>query len=402
MSVTEPLTARVVVPGGVRSGIVSGPGDASKHGDGPRVLVCSALGLGHYADLVRAAAVVCEAAETTSHMAVVARILGVPVVAVSGAVALLRPGANVSVDSEAGLVYPAPSIPKDRARPAVVALPPSGIDYQVSIIPWPGIVERINRSRGRQPARLFLRSEFVWIANATYPIDLLDSRGAGAVVETLVTELRPVLSAMPKNQILNFRGLDIRSDQTHEFGASVSTAEANPQLGVHGARMLLRQPEYLLSELSAIAQLRSEGFRNLEYSLPFVTLAEEFAEARDLAESRGLGDVPLGLFVETPACVSELSAILEAGPVAAVYVGTKDLTQLVLGADRDNPELRGLLKLTQRPVLHAVGTAVRDAASAGVNCFVFAFADDLPALLSAVPEVSGVSLTGSEYISQVS
>jgi phosphotransferase system enzyme I (PtsI) len=133
--------------------------------------------------------------------------------------------------------------------------------------------------------------------------------------------------------------------------------EANPVLGLRGLRLSLARPEVFRVQLRALARAAVHG--PLRVMVPLVTVAEEFARARALLVEevealRGRG-VPaampaFGMMVETPA-----AALAIAEFDADFYsIGTNDLTQLVMAADRDNPAVAGLRDSLNPAVLELI------------------------------------------------
>ena len=138
---------------------------------------------------------------------------------------------------------------------------------------------------------------------------------------------------------VNFRVLDLGSDK---YMDSMPRHEANPALGHRGIRFLLKRKDIFKTQLRAI--LRASANKNVKIMMPMITLLEEVVLARqliaeckkELKEEGHCYDehVPFGIMIETPAAAILSNEI--AGYCDFFSIGTNDLTQYVLAADRDN------------------------------------------------------------------
>ena len=109
-------------------------------------------------------------------------------------------------------------------------------------------------------------------------------------------------------------------------------------IGFRGALRYVREPELLRLELDAIARVWEAGHRNLHVMLPFVRTARELERCRELVAESGLLHLPgfeLWIMAEVPSVLFELERYAELG-IAGISIGSNDLTQLLLGADRDS------------------------------------------------------------------
>jgi phosphoenolpyruvate-protein phosphotransferase len=166
-----------------------------------------------------------------------------------------------------------------------------------------------------------------------------------------------------------FRTLDIGGDKPAPW--STEPAEVNPALGVRGVRLGLREPELLRTQLRAL--LEASAGRTLDVMLPMVSSLEDVAAARAvlaaaLAEALATGaavaaDVRLGIMVEVPAVAVLADAFAPA--VDFLSIGTNDLTQYTLAADRTHAALADLASPLQPAVLRLVAGVVGAAKRAG-------------------------------------
>jgi phosphocarrier protein FPr len=143
-------------------------------------------------------------------------------------------------------------------------------------------------------------------------------------------------------------------------------AEDNPFLGVRGIRLALQRPDVLETQFRAI--LRVAADYPVKAMLPMVATLEEIAAARAvLAQARAhtgvAGDLELGIMVEVPAAA--LTAARLAEHVDFFSLGTNDLTQYTMAAERGDARLASLLAGPQPAVLRLVRATVEAAAARG-------------------------------------
>ncbi|WP_249690813.1 phosphoenolpyruvate--protein phosphotransferase [Stappia sp. WLB 29] len=150
----------------------------------------------------------------------------------------------------------------------------------------------------------------------------------------------------------------------------LTVEESNPFLGCRGIRLSLRRPDVFRVQLRALARAGCHG--NLQVMLPMVSVPEEIAEAARLldgcvAELRSEGyeavRPPLGIMVEVPA----VAVTPERFAAAAFFsIGSNDLTQYVLAAGRDSPDVAALGRADDPAVLALVASTLRGGATAGL------------------------------------
>lgn len=170
--------------------------------------------------------------------------------------------------------------------------------------------------------------------------------------------------------------------------------ESNPFLGLRGVRLLLRSPQVLRVQFGAI--LDAAAGRPVRIMIPMITVPEEFAECRAMLETlmaeRGtaVGTVRLGMMVETPAA----ALTIERFEADFFSIGTNDLVQYVMAAGRDRRELQYLQVATSPAVLELIARVARHGSESGKEvgvCGDAAFAPEaLEALLRA--GISSVSV----------
>ena len=166
-----------------------------------------------------------------------------------------------------------------------------------------------------------------------------------------------------------FRTLDVGGDK--DLPGVDQPEEENPFLGWRGIRMCLDVPELFKPQLKAL--LRSAARGNVKIMFPMIVNADEVRRAKGLLEeSRGeleaageeFGEVDVGVMIETPAaaiCAADI-----AKEVAFFSVGTNDLVQYTLAADRGNERLRHFQGADHPAVLRLIGLTCEAAEEAGI------------------------------------
>jgi pyruvate,water dikinase len=182
-----------------------------------------------------------------------------------------------------------------------------------------------------------LRAEFLVYRTGRHPRLLLTDPAPTDLRTILEDGMRTVARALHPRPVY-YRSLDLRSNEVGQLvgGEAFEFAEDNPALGLRGMTRARRVGDIFAAELAALARARGEGYDNLHLLLPFVRWPEEVEWAREQLLSAVAGD-PLPqvwMMVETPGAV--LRAADFAPLVDGVSIGSNDLTQLILGVDRDN------------------------------------------------------------------
>ncbi|HKZ11840.1 MAG TPA: phosphoenolpyruvate--protein phosphotransferase [Rhodanobacteraceae bacterium] len=169
---------------------------------------------------------------------------------------------------------------------------------------------------------------------------------------------------------VTIRTLDLGADKADAAGL-VMASEPNPALGVRGVRLSLRHPDVFVTQLRAI--LRASCYGPVRILVPMITNASDIVEVRRLLEECGRDlrtaghEIPdqfeLGAMVEVPAAALSVRALLEVTDFLAI--GSNDLTQYVLAADRNNDQLGKLYEPAHPAVLRLLAHVIARARRAG-------------------------------------
>jgi pyruvate,water dikinase len=294
----------------------------------------------------RAAAIVTDSGGMTCHAAIVSRELGIPcVVGTGNATRVLRDGEVVTVDATHGVVREgAPSIPVGAVAPP----PPTGAGAAATATRL--LVNLSEPSQVERAAALdvdgvgLLRAELMVLeALAGVHPRLLIEQGRGEeFVERMAGALETFASGFAPRPI-TYRTIDFRTNEFRglEGGERFEPEEANPMIGYRGALRYTREPDVFRLELAALGRVWDAGHRNLHVMLPFVRTAHELEQCMRLIDESGLSERPgfeLWVMAEVPSVLFNLERYAALG-VQGISIGSNDLTQLVLGADRDSEVL---------------------------------------------------------------
>ena len=314
-------------------------------------------------DRKRLRGLVLEEGGPNSHVAIIARALGIPAVGdVDNATGLADPGDAIIVDGSAGDLH---------LRP----LPDMEAAY----------AERVRLRARRQQQYQALRDipcvtkdgeELALLINAGLNVDLPHIADTGAAgIGLFRTELqfmvapnfprsseqyalyRAVLDSADDKPV-TFRTLDIGGDKVLPYMRNIE--EENPALGWRAIRLGLDRPALLRTQLRAL--LRAAAGRALKVMFPMIATVDEFDQAKELVErelthlrrhGHKLPDqVEVGSMVEVPSLLYQLDELLER--VDFLSVGSNDLVQFLYAIDRGNPRVANRFDPLSAPVLRAL------------------------------------------------
>ncbi len=324
------------------------------------------------------AGIATDAGTRTSHVAILARSLGLPaVVGLLDASTRLTSGEKVILDATAGvlIVRPTAAELKDAAARAHLelregevlaglageaAITADGVSIQLlANVDLPEEATGAANS-GAQGVGL-MRTEFLVVGRATMPDEEEQYNAYAKVVKAF------------NDQPVVIRTFDVGGDKLPVGGYP---HEPNPFLGWRAIRMCLDEPELFKTQLRALMRAAVHG--DVRIMLPLIVTIEEVREARALmAEAarelsdRGAAfraDVPLGIMIETPAAV--ITADTLAKEVAFFSIGTNDLVQYTLAVDRGNARLASRFTPLHPAVLRLINRTCEVAHAHGLNVSV--------------------------------
>ncbi|QEA28867.1 phosphoenolpyruvate--protein phosphotransferase [Microbacterium sp. CBA3102] len=350
----------------------------------PFVLVATDLSPADTATLGegRCVGLVTEQGGPTSHTAIIARSLGLPaVVGVAGAVGI-PVGATLLVDGGRGTVEVDP--PESRVAEAAAAATAVEFDgtgrladgHRVALLAnVGGAADAVNAAAARAEGVGLFRTEFCFLDRADAPS-----------VEEQTAAYRGVLAAFPGRKVV-VRTLDAGSDKPLPFANA--DHEDNPALGVRGLRIARRRPQLLDDQLRALARAAEAESAQVEVMAPMVATVEE---AREFAErARAAGIERAGIMIETPSAALLAAELFEV--VDFVSLGTNDLAQYTLAADRLLSDLGDLNDPWQPAVLRLIGIVGEAGRAAGKSVGVCGEAASDPALAPVLVGLGATSLS---------
>lgn len=314
------------------------------------------------------AGIVTESGGATGHAAILARALGIP--AVSGLRGLLREvhsGDLLAVDGREGYVYlnPGPEVEaayrklqreyadfagrliENRDLPPITA---DGIHLE--------LLANINGSSDAATAGAagatgvgLYRTEYLFLTHPSVPNE-----------EEQLDAYRAVIEAAP-NRHVTIRTLDLGGDKHVPYLGH--RTEANPFMGFRSIRLSSAYPEFFQTQLRAI--LRAGRYGAVSLLFPMISTLEEVQRLKKIVERTSLAlkragmpfaeDMPLGIMLEVPAAALCIDSILE--EVDFVSIGSNDLIQYLMAADRDNPHVAHLCEPFSPALMRLLNHVIR-------------------------------------------
>ena len=324
----------------------------------------------------KAAAIVTDEGGMTSHAAIVSRELGIPAVVGTGnATTTIRSGMLVTVDGSRGVVYEGKVEIVKKKEEAVGAVAPEAMREL-----YPVTATKIYMNLG-QPEAIdryvdlpfdgigLMRIEFIlsdWIGY--HPLYLIAEGKPDFFVNKLAEGIAKVASAIyPRPVVVRFSDFKTNEYRGLRGGEKYEPEERNPMLGWRGVSRYIH-PMYEKAfrlEVRAIKKVREEmGLKNVWVMLPFVRTTWEVEKVLGIMAEEGLGrgkDFKVWIMAEVPSVVllvDEFSKLVD-----GFSIGSNDLTQLVLGVDRDSQLLAEMGYFDERDpaVLRAIKMLIEGA-----------------------------------------
>jgi len=320
----------------------------------------------------RATGIVTDRGGRTCHAAIVSRELGIPcVVGTGGASQVLKPDQVVTVDGSQGKVYEGRVAAKVAAPPATA---PKGIvktrtKLYVNLAE-PELAETV-AARDVDGVGL-LRAEFTIAEIGEHPRHMLKEGRGEEFTSRLAQGLTTFARAFDPRPVV-YRTTDFKTNEYRHLkgGEEYEEPEENPMIGYRGAARYIKERDIFNLEVEAIKRVR-ENYKNLWVMIPFVRTVAGLAEIKKMLGAEGLHrsqDFKLWMMVEVPSNVFLIDKFLDVG-IDGVSIGSNDLTQLILGVDRDNEVLAEQFDERNEAVLIALERVIKAATVRGVTCSI--------------------------------
>ena len=319
----------------------------------------------------RASAIITQSGGATAHAAIVSRELGIPcIVGAKDATNILKTGQEVTVDGSTGCIYDGKVEIQNKSETQSSSFESES---------WPITATQIYMNLG-SPDLIdkykvlpfdgigLMRLEFL-IADkiSKHPLKIIEDNESDKFVNELFNGINKVASTIfPRPIVVRFSDFKSNEYRKLEGGEKYEPHEENPMIGWRGISRYISpdyQPAFRL-ECKAIKKLRDAGMSNVWVMLPFARTIPEVKETLKIMQEEGLersDDFKVWLMAETP------SLVIQADDFAKLCdgfsIGSNDLTQLMLGVDRDSELLHSLGYFNERDpaVLKAIKSLIRAA-----------------------------------------
>ena len=371
------LVQGLAASAGRASGVVrvlASPEDGGRLVDG-EVLVAAMTSPDWVPTMRRAAAVVTDGGGMTCHAAIVSRELGVPcVVGARTATTVLRDGELVTVDGAqgtvvAGVTAPVVAGPLPAAASAAAPAPSSGpLATRLYVnLAFPEHAEEVAALPVDGVG--LLRAEFM-VTDAlggVHPRRLMELGDEKLFIDRMAASLLRITKAFEPRPVV-YRSIDFRSNEFSNLtgGEAFEPKEENPMIGYRGAYRYVREPDLFRLELTVLAQVL-EQTQNLTLMIPFVRTAWELESCLEIVDhSPVAGSLPVWVMAEVPSVAYFIPTYASMG-ITGVSIGSNDLTQLMLGVDRDSQICADVFDEADPAVLDAIGRIIGGCHDAGIT-----------------------------------
>ena len=307
-----------------------------------------------------------EQGSRTSHGAIWARELGIPaVMGVAEIMDQVVSGQEIYLDGDRGQVHLTP--PDSRSLPSASS----------PLSSPPTMISQASPIHGTQ---LFLCASQPHLAStlAQFPVD-----GVGLIRSELLAGSLSLTQVSPQERPQRLREGLMTMAQAFAprplYYRSRDGGRPGQALGLRGTLAYRHDAAGFEEDLTALVGVREAGYDNVHLILPFVRSVAEFKEAKQRLQQWGLDGsdgFQCWLMAEVPSVAALLEEYVEAG-VQGLAIGCHDLSQLILGVDRDDPRVADLFDVTHPAVLEVIARLAASARRLGIPCTLCA--DSLPA-----------------------
>ncbi len=387
--------------------IIHHPKDIDKVEKGD-VLVTEMTSPDYVPAMRRAAAIVTDTGGRTSHAAIVSRELGIPCVVGTGtATHVLKTGQVVTVDGASGKVYKGKvGVPAHTEPPGhhLKTTTTNGVDTTVPVTATKVYLNLAEPSKADEYAQLpvdgvgLLRAEFIVADIGEHPRAMIKAGREKEYVQKLSQGIGTIAQAFsPRPVVYRFTDFKTNEYRSLKGGKEFEEPENNPMIGYRGASRYIAEPDEFALEIEAIKAVRDGmDLKNLHVMIPFVRTVEEFLKVRDLMHHNSLRQGPdfkLWIMVEVPSTVLELERYIDEG-IDGVSIGSNDLTQLILGIDRDSAKLASEFDERYPAVLNSILHVVRTCRKHHVTCSICGQAPSVyPEITEAMVKAGATSVS---------
>jgi pyruvate, water dikinase len=349
----------------------------------PSILIATRLGPIELSLLRQVQGVITEQGGLTSHGAILARELGIPaVVGVAGATQTLQSGDWVILDGDRGEIQyrshptltPNEAQTSKQSEPALHAFNPTSSERSTRTTLYVNLsqTESLDTLRHDHLDGVgLLRSEFMMLAilERQHPLIWIEQGRGDELSDRLAHQIHQFMQAFAPRPVF-YRFLDLHGQVLQDLTGHSGT-DGNSVLGLRGALSYQHFPELFRVELAALRQVQATGGANLHVLVPFVRSVVEFEFCRSHIHQAGLlktGDLQIWMMVEVPSVLFQLPDYQQAG-VQGISIGSNDLTQLLLGVDRDH-RLSEDLDARHPAMQRAIATLIQHAKDLNLPCSI--------------------------------
>lgn len=321
----------------------------------------------------KASAIITDEGGLTSHAAIVSRELGVPaVIGTEKATSILKNEMLITVDANKGIIYEGKvdltEVPKQPATISGEILPVTATKIYVNLAE-PDMAEKIAKLSVDGVG--LLRAEFMIASIGEHPKKMLREGREQEFVDKLADGIAKIAGAFYPRPVV-YRATDFKTNEYRNLrgGEEFEPEEENPMMGYRGAMRYIKEPELFKMELKAIKKVREElQLKNVWLMIPFVRRSEQIIKIKRILEEEGLHqskDFKLWIMVEVPSTVFMIEEMCQTG-IDGISIGSNDLTQLILGVDRDNSSIASEFDERSTAVLRAIQYVIKVCRKYGVT-----------------------------------
>ncbi|MBS9371812.1 phosphoenolpyruvate synthase [Rhodococcus sp. B50] len=326
--------------------------------------------------LRRAGGIVTDGGGITCHAAIVGRELGKPVVVgARTATTELRDGQLITVDGNAGVVFD--GAVHTAERPAATTSAPATSTGAAETVTATAIYVNLATPDAAEAVAAtdvdgvgLLRAEFM-ITEALageHPSHMIAQGRREEYVEKMAGGVAMIAAAFAPRPVV-YRAIDLRSNEFADLeGGEIEPHEENPMIGYRGCFRYVRDPELFALDLDVLHRVRSTH-PNVHLMIPFVRTRWELRDCLAQLDRHPLGSdqrMLRWIMAEVPSVVYWLPEYAKLG-IDGVSIGSNDLTQLMLGVDRDSEVCKDLFDTLDPAVLDAIDHIIERASAAGLT-----------------------------------